>query len=124
MPRGFAVGVGSALNPGWLLVSEAVFYPSMLWTDPCKDCGRNVICNDDGLCKRCLNPALWAGVDNFGVPTGVPEVPLEELSVVTPGRPARRCVQCGARQEEAPGQACKHHAWHDLPAPAELEESA
>lgn len=105
-----------------------MFYPDAYWPGPCSSCARLVFCNSEGVCKRCLTNAWPAPMDVLPRLDALAFVAMEPAASSTPiarrePGPAYepRCVQCGARQAEAPGPKCKHHAWHDLPAPEVIE---
>lgn len=81
-------------------------------------CQRNVICDAGGTCKRCFQGAWPAPLDVLPRADGLEVMAIEPASTEAPAsKPAYqpRCVQCGGRQSEAPGDKCKHTAWHDLP---------
>ena len=85
---------------------ESAWYPEpWAWSDPCRECQNKLLCNDEGMCKRCYTHT-WPIADLVEVETAI-------QAVKRPSRP--RCLQCFASQDQAPGEACKHPAWHDLP---------
>jgi hypothetical protein len=79
------------------------------WSNPCLECERNVLCSTDGVCKRCYTHT-WPPVEDEAPP----------LTVAPRVRGLPKCLQCFKTQADAPGDTCKHPAWHDLPRP-ELE---